>query len=376
MPMNRFRNIFAALNVKSSYVISALIVVILALWLSTGEIVVGGQAPEPGAMPGKQETSAEETPFRVLVKKLQAEQRVAVLAVRGRTAANKRVEVKAEVAGLVTELPRAKGSMVKKGETVCRIEEGVRPARVLQAKAQLAQAELDFEGANKLSNSGYASETRVRALQAALDAARAALTEAELNLARTQITAPFDGVVEDELVKAGDYLNVASPCVTVTSLDPILVVGEISERDVAALHEGMSARGKLVTGDEFSGTVRFISRSADAATRTFHIEIEVKNGDGALRDGVTARMDIPLEPVAAHRLTSSYLTLNDAGTIGVRTVDEDGRVVFRAVQIFEDGPDGVWVGGLPEQVTVIISGQDFVREGERVTPIVAGAGDA
>ncbi|HXK54555.1 MAG TPA: efflux RND transporter periplasmic adaptor subunit, partial [Hyphomicrobiales bacterium] len=81
--------------------------------------------------------------------------------------------------------------------------------------------------------------------------------------ARTQITAPFDGVVEDELVKAGDYLNVASPCVTVTSLDPILVVGEISERDVAALHEGMSARGKLVTGDEFSGTVRFISRSAD-----------------------------------------------------------------------------------------------------------------
>ncbi|HXK54556.1 MAG TPA: efflux RND transporter periplasmic adaptor subunit, partial [Hyphomicrobiales bacterium] len=158
--------------------------VILALWLSTGEIVVGGQAPEPGAMPGKQETSAEETPFRVLVKKLQAEQRVAVLAVRGRTAANKRVEVKAEVAGLVTELPRAKGAMVKKGETVCRIEEGVRPARVLQAKAQLAQAELDFEGANKLSNSGYASETRVRALQAALDAARAALTEAELNLAR------------------------------------------------------------------------------------------------------------------------------------------------------------------------------------------------
>ncbi|HXK53218.1 MAG TPA: hypothetical protein PK405_00895, partial [Hyphomicrobiales bacterium] len=128
--------------------------------------------------------------------------------------------------------------------------------------------------------------------------------------------------------------------------------------------------------EDLATRVREIAPAADAATRTFHIEIEVKNGDGALRDGVTARMDIPLEPVAAHRLTSSYLTLNDAGTIGVRTVDEDGRVVFRAVQIFEDGPDGVWVGGLPEQVTVIISGQDFVREGERVTPIVAGAGDA
>jgi multidrug efflux system membrane fusion protein len=309
----------------------------------------------------------------VQVQQFTAQDRIATLTLRGRTMANQRVEMKAEVAGQVEALPMPKGSRVRQGDIVCKIEDGVRPARVLQANALLAQAELDYDAANKLSTSGYAAATRVKALQAALDAAKATLKEAELNLERTKIKAPFDGVIEDELVKAGDYLNVGNPCVTVTTVDPILVVGQVSERDVAALETGMTARGRLVTGDEFEGQIRFISPSAQAETRTFRVEIEVANPDGKLRHGVTARMDIPLEPVRAHRLAPSYLTLNDAGEVGVRTLDDDGRVRFLAVKILDDEPGAVWVAGLPDKVTVITAGQDFVGEGELVTPITANA---
>lgn len=371
-----------SLNVKGSYVVSALIVIVLGLWLSTGQIVVGGQAPEPGSAEAERAAQDEaqrespEAPFRVQVQEFVARERVATLTLRGRTMANQRVEMKAEVAGQVEALPVPKGSKVTQGNIICKIEDGVRPARVLQAKALLAQAELDHEAASKLSTSGYAAETRVRALQASLDAAKAALKEAELNLARTEIKAPFDGVIEDELVKTGDYLNVGNPCVTVTSIDPILIVGQVSERDVASLGTGMPAQGRLVTGEEFKGRIRFISSAAEPETRTFRVEIEVANPDGTLRNGVTARMDIPLPPVRAHRLSPSYLTLNDSGEVGIRSVDEDGRVRFLAVEILDDEPGGVWVAGLPDKVMVITAGQDFVGEGEKVAPVMAKAESA
>jgi multidrug efflux system membrane fusion protein len=65
-------------------------------------------------------------------------------------------------------------------------------------------------------------------------------------------------------------------------------------------------------------------------------------------------------------VSPAILALADDGTLGVKTVDEDGTVVFRPVTIVEDGPDGVWLAGLPERVTFITVGQEFVTDGQKV----------
>ena len=55
--------------------------------------------------------------------------------------------------------------------------------------------------------------------------------------------------------------------------------------------------------------------------------------------------------------------------MGIRTLDESNRVVFTAVEVLEDGPDGLWVTGLPNRVNLITVGQEYVTVGEKVEPV-------
>jgi multidrug efflux system membrane fusion protein len=148
--------------------------------------------------------------------------------------------------------------------------------------------------------------------------------------------------------------------------DPVVVTGQVAERDIPDVRLGTQAVVNLLTGETVKGDVSFISRTADPDTRTFTVEITVPNPDGALRAGVTAEAQIPLEPVRVHRLSPGVLTLSDEGEIGVRTVDPDGTVRFMPVKIAMQDTDGFWVTGLPQRVTIITVGQEYVVDGQTV----------
>jgi len=141
------------------------------------------------------------------------------------------------------------------------------------------------------------------------------------------------------------------------------LVGFVSELDVDKIELGVLAGGRLANGEEVAGRVTFLSRAADPVTRTFRVEVEVANPELSLRDGQTAEILIAAEGRKAHLLPQSALTLNDAGALGVRIVDEGDITGFASVDLLRDTVDGVWVGGLPDEVGVIVRGQDYVSEG-------------
>ena len=126
------------------------------------------------------------------------------------------------------------------------------------------------------------------------------------------------------------------------------------------------AGARLATGTEVRGLVTFLSRSADPATRTFRVEIQVPNSDLAISDGQTAEIIISSDGQPAHLLPQSALTLDNDGRLGVRTVDATNQVRFAEVQVVRDTIDGIWVAGLPEQADVIIVGQEYVIDGVEV----------
>ncbi|MEO0830383.1 MAG: efflux RND transporter periplasmic adaptor subunit, partial [Pseudomonadota bacterium] len=180
------------------------------------------------------------------------------------------------------------------------------------------------------------------------------------------ITAPFDGVLDNRFVEIGDFLSVSQPCATVVDLDPILVVGQVSERDVDKLSMGSVGQARLISGQKLEGVVRFIAKTAEQETRTFRVELAVPNKDNALPAGITAEIIVAAEAVTAHLMSPAFLVLNDAGEIGVRVVSADKTARFQKVSVLEDSNDGVWVGGLPEKATIITVGQEFVRDGQTV----------
>lgn len=360
----------------SSYLWAFIFAAAIAAWMASGHLVVGGKSDESAALTvevqdaataGKENGKTEDGKlFRVRAQTFHAQPREAKLTLRGRTEADARVEVRAETAGVVQAIPVKKGELVDEGTVLCRIEEGARKATLLEAKAALAQAEADFDATNRLARSGHTAGLKVTEMQAKLDAARAGITRAELDLARTNIKAPFRGIVEEQSAKAGDYLSIGGTCAHLVATDPLIIVGAVSERDVMQVRPGMTARADLITGQSVEGKIRFISAASDATTRTFRLEIEVPNPDFQLKDGVTADIRIPLHSAPAHQFTPAVLALDDSGQVGVRVVDKGDKVKFMPVTILGEDKNGIWVAGLPDDVTVITVGQDYVVDGQKV----------
>lgn len=367
------------------------------------------ETPETEANTGESAQSQTAT-MRVVVQRSQAREVDSAVIVRGRTEADRIVELRAETSGLVISEPLRKGAFVDQGDEVCRLDPAARQAtlqeararlaeartrvpeaeaRVEEARAQLEEAEINRNAAENLVTDGFASQTRVAATRAAvssaqaavqsatsgleaaragIESARAAVASAEKEIDRLSITAPFSGVLETDTAEIGSLLQPGALCATVLQLDPITLVGFVSEMQVARVEQGASATARTTSGSEVEGEVSFLSRAADDTTRTFRVEVRVPNPDLGLRDGETAEIRISAEGKAAHLLPQSALTLNDEGTLGLRVVDTETRAQFMPVTVLRDTPNGVWLTGLPETADVIVIGQEYVGDGVPVRP--------
>jgi membrane fusion protein, multidrug efflux system len=164
--------------------------------------------------------------------------------------------------------------------------------------------------------------------------------------------------------------------VMVIEQDPFLVVGDAPETMVGRFEPGEPGTAQLADGRTVEGEIRFVATRADPATRTFRVELEVRNPEGRFPAGMSARIVVREPPVPAHRISAATLVLADDGTVGIKAVDASGTVRFHPARIVKAETDAVWLGGLPEELRVITTGQGFVAEGEKVrVEVVPGAAE-
>lgn len=361
------------MSLRGSHLAALAIAAGIGAWMWQGVYMKGGEGSPDAQTIAEREAKRDAGVFSVRTATVEPTERLDTLLVRGRTEAQSRVAVKSETAGTLRERRVAENDIVAAGDVLCVIDPGTRGSNVAQAEAALAQARADYEANRKLLKRGFATRSQVRALKTALDSAQAALDAARQEAGRTEIVAPVAGRVQDPIAELGDVLRVGDTCVTLVDYDPMKFVGQISERDIAKVKPGMPTRTETVNGRTMDGRIAFIAPTADAATRTFAMEVALANEDGALREGVTAETYIALDPVAATKLQSSWLTLSDGGELGVRVVDAEDKVRFQPVRIVAQDGDGVWVDGLSAGTRVIALGQNFVSDGETVKPVPVDA---
>ncbi len=349
-----------------------LVLFFLVFQRDTLRAIAGFDTAAPPAVAAPGEAEADDTgPRRVSVIAVESVAREidSAVVLRGRTEAARALELMAETSGKVVSAPTPKGTLVAAGDVLCEIDMGTRAATLAQAEAARAEAALALRNAEALAADGFAAETRVVAARAAMEAAAAVVASVTRDIANTRIKAPFDGVLETDTAELGALLQPGGLCAPVLDLDPIRLVGFVAEVDVDRVSLGAPAGARLSTGREVVGRVTFLSRSADETPFTFRVEAEVANGDLSIRDGQTAEILIQSEGRMAHLLPQSALTLDDAGTLGVRIAEPDGAAQvarFVPVELLRDSREGVWITGLPDTAVVIVVGQDFVTDGVAV----------
>ena len=316
------------------------------------------------------EAQTDDAPDRDLVKVVAmrsvAQPVDSSVVLRGRTEAPRSVEVRSETSGLVVSEPLRRGARVSAGDPLCEVAPGVRRAALDEARARLSEAEINFRAAEGLREGGFAPETRLASARAALQAAQAGLDRAVEDMARLVMHAPFDGLLETDTAELGSLLQPGALCATLIQLDPMKLVGFANELQVARLTEGARAGARLAGGREVVGKVSFIARSADPATRTFRVEVTVPNPDNSIRDGQSADIMVEADGREGHLIPASALTLNDAGELGLRLVDDEGHVSFAPATVLRDTDQGIWLAGLPTEIGAIIVGQEFTRAGAMV----------
>ena len=291
------------MKIRQTYITSFLTLVLAIAWMLSG--ILSDQGFE-----AKAKTTLE-TISSVTVLNSNALEKAKKIKVSGTTEADKLIKIRAETSGTVVSRPVKQGQFVKKDQLICQ-----------------------------LYNAGRSSYPKVKA--------------------------PFDGYLETFSVKEGDYLNTGAVCATIIDPDPMRLIGEVSEKEINFVKVGAKAGAELISGKKVEGVVSFVSTSANKGTRSFRVEIDVKNSDRSIRDGVSAQIEIEGDTILAHRISPSILMLGEAGELGIRTVNEENQVEFKKIEILEDSMDGIWISGLPRNIRIITIGQEYVFQGQIV----------
>ena len=360
-------------RVRFHRVASVLVLIAAAAWVLTGEFsAVGSQAQEKAeAAPVKPNEIAKREPRTVTVVAPPLRNHSISIRISGVTEPDKRVALAARSGGIITELTAKQGEHVKSGDVILSLDAEDKKSMITTAEQTLKQRKAEMAAAESLAKRGNIAKLQLDGTRTALSSAQSQLDAAKAELDRLQVIAPFDGVLDKVDAQNGSSVQQGAPVATLLALDPIIAVGEISERSLGSVKIGGKAQVRLVNGRNAEGTIRYISKEASAQTRTYRVEVAIPNGDSSIPAGMTTEVMLWSEPVSAVQVPRSVVTLSQNGDFGVRGVDKDNKAFFLPVSLIDDATNALVLTGVPEGTRVIVAGQDLVTDGEVVNPVPA-----
>ncbi len=344
---------------------------IAAAWVLTGEMASVGSARQEDAAKTPEAAEAPAPVRTIGVIDAPREMHARAIRIAGHTEADKRAVLGTRAAGVITTLPVKEGQRVKEGDLILSLDNADKIAAVDMAKQVVSQREAEMEAAERLSKTGNMAKLTLDSARSALSTARSQLEAARAEENKTEVHAPFDGLIDRVPVEKGSSVQVGAEVATILALDPVIAAGEVSERDLDHVRLGDEADIRLIDGRQVKGTIRYISREAATATRTFRVEVAISNPDFKIPAGMTAEVTLRAEPVSTTILPRSVVTLSAKGDLGIRAVGPDGVVSFYPIDIVDDMPHALALGGIPKDARVIVAGQDLVKEGEKVNAVQA-----
>lgn len=356
-------------NRNLPHVLSWAIVVAVVIWMASGL----GRGTEESSDGTAEAAVPTNTIQQVRVQQFNASEIIREILVSGRTDPNRTVAVRAETDGSVVSIAVERGEEIKEGSLLLTLDMRDRNSQLNEAAALVTQRELELKAIENLLERKFTTEVEIADARAQLEGARASQEKIQLEIGNTRIKAPFDAVVQERAVEIGDFVRTGDEVVELVDLDPLIVSGEVNEREIAELTVGSEGATRLIDGTELAGTIRYLAPVADPGTRSFTVELAVPNPGNSVRAGQTAELRLYADRIRVHTLSAALLTLADDGTVGAKIVDNNDQVRFYPVEIVGSSADGMQVTGLPDAIRLITVGQGFVMEGQKVNPVMVSS---
>ncbi|MCH8494339.1 MAG: efflux RND transporter periplasmic adaptor subunit [Balneolales bacterium] len=312
-------------------------------------------------------TLVEET-FQVDVVVVQTHPLEDNLFATGNIVANQEVNLSAEVSGVITQLNIEEGARVRRGQLLVKINDNDLQAQLRQAQYALEVMTETAERQRVLFERGGTSQEEYDQSRIQLNSLKADVELLEAQIQRTEVRAPFDGVLGLKYVNVGGYITPNSRIASLQDISSIKIDFGVPERYAAQIGPGTTIRFNVQGIDStFAGSVYAVEPQIDTRTRTLQVRAEASNDEGYLRPGSFANIDVILDDLDEAILIPSISLIPDLGAYKVISYS-DGRAQSRPVTIGMRTPDAVQItSGLVPGDTVLTSGLLQVRDGMPVT---------
>jgi membrane fusion protein (multidrug efflux system) len=367
---NRSKN--AQLMNKSAIVATALLSVALAagagFWFGAQRAKGPGDA-SAGAGATAKGTAPVGTPMVVEATKVVRQPLPQTITAVGSLRSDESVTLRPEVAGRVDAILFKEGQNVSKGMTLVRLDPAINQAEVQQAKANLILAKSKYDRAVELSQRNFISGQAKDEAENNLRVAEAAVALVEARLAKTEIKAPFSGVIGLRVVSVGDYVKEGADMVNLEAIDPLKVDFRVPETYMRQVQPGQTLTVTLdaLPGRKFDGKVLAVNPLIDAAGRSVVIRAIVRNADTSLRPGMFTRVSlITRDEKDALVIPEQAIVPQGEEQFVFRIVDGKAARVKVDIGQRRDGKVEV-LKGLDDHDMVVTAGQLKLREGMPVT---------
>ena len=402
---------------KKSVIIAFIIFLAVTGWFLSGTISIGNEHQNDQSYNDSSNDNNNDISNNILKvesKIVYSEEIEESITLQGQTIHNRTIDIKSETTGNIINKNYKRGKIVTSDEILVEISmedrqellnsytqelkrnkkeilinEKKRDNSIYKIKEQIKLYEIEYQSAKQLIDKGLSSKSKLSLASFNLANAKSNLNDIELNyqsqvanletqlanikskikkikidIDNTKISSPFSGIINNSYVEIGDYVRPGNVLFSVVDLNPIKIQGYLSESDINRVKVGTKAIVSNSNSITKIGEITFISPTAETSTRTFEITIEANNDDLLFKSGITASISIKGTSIKAHKISPSILTLQDDGSVGVKAIDKKNTVVFYPIKKEIDTIDGMWVSGLPNEVKIIITGQEYVTVGQ------------
>jgi RND family efflux transporter MFP subunit len=316
----------------------------------------------------------DNTGVAVAVKVAPVQSRVSQrnLSLVGTVAANQVIDVKAEVQGKLLSLNAVLGDVVRKGQTIGRIDNQLQQLAVRNAEQQLADARQNVERYKNLLEGGAATQAQYDQYRLSFENATNQLAQARKQLSNAVVTAPINGQITQKAVEAGAFLNLGAAIVTIVDVSRLKVQLNVAENDVYALKPGdpVNITTTVFPGVTYPGKITFISPAGDEA-HNYPVEVSFANqAKNPLKAGTYVDVAFNRQSQTPSLQIPREALVGSVKNAQVYVVGNDNLTRLRKVTIGADNGDYLEVlEGLQEGERVVTTGQINLTDSTRVNII-------
>ncbi|SDL98310.1 RND family efflux transporter, MFP subunit [Catalinimonas alkaloidigena] len=239
-------------------------------------------------------TFAEERSVLVATQPVERKNFAHFIEVRGTVMSNQNITIGAETAGMVQQIPVREGERVRKGQLLASIDADVMNQNIAELKSQLELARTVFEKRERLWKQNIGTEVQYLESKANRDALESRLRSLQSQLGKAQVRAPFNGVVDEIMLREGENAMPGVPLMRIVALDEVYVEADIPEAYLGQIKQGDEVMLQFPSlGDSaYTGRIRAVSQVIKADNRTFPVEISLSNTNRQLQPNMLAVVKI------------------------------------------------------------------------------------